>query len=64
MRADLSFPQFAVLRREKDQRDFFSVYIEIVGIKVEQRAHDMPTLLELSFVSLGDDFGACLFFHV
>jgi hypothetical protein len=53
-----------VLRREKDQRDFFSVYIEIVGIKVEQRAHDMPTLLELSFVSLGDDFGACLFFHV
>ena len=65
MRADLSFPQFAVLRREKDQRDsLFSVYIEIVGIKVEQRAHDMPTLLELSIVSLGDDFGACLFFHV
>ena len=65
MRPDLSFPQFAVFRRDKDQRDsLFSVYIEIVGIKVEQRAHDMPTLLELSFVSLGDDFGACLFFHV
>jgi hypothetical protein len=53
-----------VLRPEKDRREFLSVYIEIVGVKVEQRAHDMPTLLEVSFVSLGDDFGACLFFHV
>ena len=57
-------PPVAVLRPEKDQRDFFSVYIEFVGVKVEQRVRDMPTLLELSYVSLGDDFGACSFFHL
>ena len=53
-----------MLRPEKDQREFFSVYTEFVGVNLEQRVRDMPTLLELSYVSLGDDFGACLFFHV
>ena len=53
-----------MLRPEEDQRAYFSLYVEIVGVKLEQCAVDMPTLRELSFVSLGDDFGACLLFHV
>ena len=51
-----------MLRPEEDQRAYFSLYVEIVGVKLEQCAVDMPTLRELSFVSLGDDFGACLLF--
>ena len=52
-----------MLRPEEDQRAYFSLYVKIVGVKLEQRAVDMPTLRELSFVRLGDDFGACILFH-